>query len=105
MGSHPWSGLVLDCLEVHLPGSLSHDPVWMFAPSSPAGENAPAKVSITPSMARATLRRFSKPRTLPTGFAACGGIRGKLIHCQIIATTVRGARAQKTPLQPIIPPK
>ena len=65
---------------------------------------APAKVNITPNIAKATFRRFSSPMSLPTGFAACGGSVGRLTHCQIKFTTVIGTSAQKMPRQPIMPP-
>ena len=59
---------------------------------------------MTPAMANATLRRFKSPKSLPTGLAACGGMDGRLIHCQARSSTTMGVSAQKTPRQPINPP-
>ena len=67
--------------------------------------NAPAKVSITPAIATATLRRLRSPNSLPTGLAAWGGIAGRLAHCQAMFAAVIGTRAQKTPRQPMTAPR
>ena len=51
------------------------------------------------------VRRLRSPNSLPTGLAAWGGIAGRLTHCQAMFAAVSGTRAQKTPRQPMTPPR
>ena len=67
--------------------------------------NAPPNVSITPSIANMTLRRFSSASMRDIGTAACGGIDGRLTHSHASVTAASGTSAQKTPRQPMTPPR